>query len=166
MPKTSLYCCKLFPIFTSLPVLLTIKVVLTTTHIAIIRFSISRVFSVKLKVILKVAPRFSKITGRWRACWSRSVCLTPLYLSSLSRKVFVKQMRKNHSQTTTTTKLLMSTTYFWLFRCLYLKKKRKLHNRQQCSTSAQPQSEVESTRAVKNGTLDFFNHALFFFHSK
>ena len=98
MPTTSLYCCKLFPIFTSLHALLIIKVVLTTAHIAKIRFSFSQVFSVSLKVILKVAPRFSKITGRWWVCWSRLVCLTPLCRSPLSRKVFVKQMRKKRSQ--------------------------------------------------------------------
>ena len=57
MLTTSLYFCKLFPIFTSLHSLLKITVVLRTAQIS----------------------TFSKITRRWRrwwACWSASVCLT------------------------------------------------------------------------------------------
>ena len=63
----SLYCCKLFPIFTSLHAFLTITV-LRTAQIAKSRFKLSHLLSVLLKVILKVAARFSKITRRKWAC--------------------------------------------------------------------------------------------------
>ena len=67
MPTTSTYCCKLIPIFTSLHTLLTVTVV--------------------LRKFFTVASRFSKITRRWRACWSKSVYLT--FVSIRSCNVFV-----------------------------------------------------------------------------
>lgn len=51
-----------------------------------------RVISVSLKIILKVASRFSKITRRWRACWSRSVRLT---LASIPARNNLKQLNKH-----------------------------------------------------------------------
>ena len=74
-----LYYCKLFPIFTSLHTLLTI----------IILFCKNRSDNKLLKVVsvFKVTSRFSKITRRWRGCWSRSVCQT--FVSIRLYNVFV-----------------------------------------------------------------------------
>ena len=77
MPTTSLYYFKLFPIFTPLHALVTITVVLRTAQIAK-----SRVTFQSWLQVLK-----DEVLRRWRACWSRSVCL--IFVSIRSCNVVV-----------------------------------------------------------------------------
>lgn len=74
---------------------LTIPIVLRTAQIAKSRLSFSQLFPVSLIIILKVSSRFSKITRRWPACWSRSLSLSALVVDSRSRAMclFVKQIK-------------------------------------------------------------------------
>jgi len=145
---------------------LTITIVLRAAQIAKSRLSFSQVFPVSLIIILKVASRFSKITRRWRACWSRSLSLSALGVDSRSRAMclFVKQIKKyiniyfnfNNFPLAPQSKEISSDSNRDVWTDQHVQ-----------SRSGDSGATMHILRGLKQGRMvDYFKYALFLFYTK